>query len=88
MESVTDREILNAYRFLYQEEGIFVEPASAASVAGVMKLAKRGTFHRGGIIACILTGHGLKDPERAIQVIEKPVTIEPTLDALKKSLNL
>jgi len=78
IDSVSDDEILAAYKLLAEKEGVFVEPASAASVAGVLKLAKKGYFE-GAIgkgakikIVCILTGHGLKDPDRAIASVEKP----------------
>lgn len=79
IEAVTDREILEAYRFLADREGIFAEPASAAAVAGVMKRAKRGYFKSGSTLVIILTGHGLKDSERAIQTVAHPKTIPPKL---------
>ncbi|HAM34999.1 MAG TPA: threonine synthase [Elusimicrobia bacterium] len=60
--SVTDAQILAAYRFLAREEGVFCEPASAAGVAGLLKLARQGRGPRGSVV-CVLTGHGLKDPE-------------------------
>ncbi|HHY92917.1 MAG TPA: threonine synthase, partial [Firmicutes bacterium] len=60
--AVTDEEILQAYRFLAREEGIFVEPASAAGVAGVMKQARSGCLEGIKSVVCVLTGHGLKDP--------------------------
>jgi threonine synthase len=90
IESVTDREILKAYRFLAAEEGIFVEPASAASVAGVIKLAlsRRGFFHRGAIVVCVLTGHGLKDPERAVRMIRPPKVVPPKLGVILKEIGL
>jgi threonine synthase len=65
IDMVTDSEILNAYKLLASKDGLFVEPASAASVAGVIKLAQKGYFKsKPGKIVCILTGHGLKDPDR------------------------
>ncbi|MGQ9472441.1 MAG: threonine synthase [Candidatus Caldatribacteriaceae bacterium] len=64
---VTDEEILEAQRMLAEEEGLFVEPASAASVAGVMKMARSGFFSKKDTVVCILTGHGLKDPDIAIK---------------------
>jgi threonine synthase len=64
IDSVTDAEILAAYRFLAQEEGVFCEPASAAPVAGLFKLARRRRAPE-GLTVCILTGHGLKDPATA-----------------------
>ncbi|MFH1797906.1 MAG: threonine synthase [Candidatus Omnitrophota bacterium] len=84
IEKVTDDEILEAYRFLADKVGIFVEPASAASVAGVFKKAKQGYFPKnknGKVknIVCVLTGHGLKDPERAIKCLEHPAVVDATL---------
>ena len=79
IETVTDKEILAAYKALAETEGIFVEPASAASVAGVLKLASQRKLDGLRIIVCTCTGHGLKDPERAVavsNVIEK-VEAEP-----------
>ena len=66
IRSVTDEEIVDAYRRLAQEEGIFCEPASAASVAGLLKAAREGTDLSGQTVACIITGSGLKDPERVM----------------------
>src|SRR4051795_7069641 len=65
IEAVTDQEILDAYRDLARYEGVFCEPASAASVAGIRKLAAEGAIDPGATIVCVLTGHGLKDPEFA-----------------------
>ena len=64
--AVSDAEILDSYRFLASEEGCFVEPASAASVAGLFEAAKEGLVAPDDIVVCTVTGHGLKDPERAI----------------------
>jgi threonine synthase len=64
--AVTDSEILEAYRLLASEEGIFCEPASAASVAGLVARARSGDIARGERVVCVLTGHGLKDPDTAI----------------------
>lgn len=69
IESVTDEEILAAQRLLSEEEGIFVEPASAASVAGVIKKSQAGYFLGKEKVVCVLTGHGLKDPDIAIKEI-------------------
>ena len=65
IDSVTDEEILDAYRALARQEGIFCEPASAASLAGLAKLVREGADLRGKSVVCILTGTGLKDPEAA-----------------------
>ena len=89
IEAVTDEEILNAYKILASKEGVFVEPASAASVAGVLKKAKEGYFkNKKGKIVCILTGHGLKDPDRAISSVNKPKVLPAALDAVIKEIGL
>jgi threonine synthase len=75
IEAVTDRQILDAYRFLSRTEGVFVEPASAASVAGLLQAAAAGTMPKGSRVVCTVTGHGLKDPEWAISGAPKPVTV-------------
>lgn len=72
---VTDQEIVEAYKMIASKEGIFCEPASAASVAGTLKLARAGKIPDGSLIVCILTGHGLKDPDNAIFFGEKPAFI-------------
>ena len=82
IDTVTDGEITEAQITLARTEGVFAEPASAASVAGVMKLAKRGYFNPGANIVCILTGHGLKDPDRAISITEPPKQAAPSLPAI------
>ena len=69
IDSVTDREILDAYRLLATGEGIFCEPASAASVAGIIKLHRKGLDLRDLRVVCIITGSGLKDPELAVRFI-------------------
>lgn len=90
--SVTDRQILDAYCHLGRVEGVFCEPASAASVAGFLKLAKSGYFKknspRGGTAVCILTGHGLKDPDRAVEESVKPIFCEAEMGAVLKVMNL
>ncbi|MDD5746874.1 MAG: threonine synthase [Candidatus Omnitrophica bacterium] len=84
IDMVSDDEILAAYALLAGKEGVFVEPASAASVAGILKLAKQGYFKdiSRAKIVCVVTGHGLKDPDRAIQSIQEPVVIPPTVEAV------
>jgi threonine synthase len=94
IDAVSDDEILAAYKLLASKEGVFVEPASAASVAGILKLAKNGFFterrttnHERRIrIVCVLTGHGLKDPDRAIASVEAPKAVEPKLEAVLKEI--
>ena len=89
IESVTDNEILNAYKLLASREGVFVEPASAASVAGVLKKAKEGYFKNKKFkLVCVLTGHGLKDPDRAIATIEKPKIVPAKISAVLKEIDL
>ena len=88
IDMVSDKEIINAYKLLADKEGVFVEPASAASVAGVIKKAKTGLFKKGSKIVCILTGHGLKDPERAVKSVKKPKTVEAKLSAVIKAMKL
>lgn len=86
---VTDDEILDAYRTIAAKEGIFAEPASAASIAGVYKLHREGYFKGGETVVCVLTGHGLKDPNIAIKSIGgEPLVVQDTeeavLDAIAK----
>jgi len=85
IEAVTDEEILAAWRLLAEEEGLFVEPASAAGVAGILKLAGEGYFAGGGRVVCVLTGHGLKDPDTALKGAgAPPVTVEPEIAAIER----
>jgi threonine synthase len=86
--AVTDEEITKAYRALASKEGIFVEPASAASVAGVAKALERGDIEAGSKVVCILTGHGLKDPDMAIGLIEEPKRLPPEADEVADFLGL
>lgn len=86
IDMVSDEEILTAYRMVAALEGVFCEPASAASIAGVIKLNSRGVFKEGDSIVCTLTGHGLKDPDNAIKVSEQPVTVEAEMGAVLKVL--
>ncbi|HPB68381.1 MAG TPA: threonine synthase, partial [Candidatus Omnitrophota bacterium] len=90
IDLVTDEEILEAYKLMAQGTGVFAEPASAASVAGILKLHERGFFksHKGARIVCTLTGHGLKDPNIAIKNVSQPVTLEPELKAILKEIGL
>ncbi|MGE5552612.1 MAG: threonine synthase [Betaproteobacteria bacterium] len=84
--AVTDEEILAAYTRLAKEAGVFCEPASAASVAGVLKLGREGYFRPGARVVCVLTGHGLKDPDRAVAVAPPLETIPADLPALRTVL--
>lgn len=87
-ESVTDQEILKAQKDLARLEGIGVEPASAASVAGLRKLAAQGTIDRDEIVVCIATGHLLKDPEAVIKASRPPIEVDANFDALYDVLSL
>jgi threonine synthase len=86
--AVTDAEILDAYRTLAGAEGLFVEPASAASVAGLLLAVDQGFVQPGETVVCTLTGHGLKDPERAIAAVEIGAAVEPTATAVAAELGL
>jgi threonine synthase len=91
--AVNDSQILEAYRMLADLEGLFVEPASGASLAGVIKLHKEKYFdrllitdHQSPVVVCILTGHGLKDPDRAMVLAKKPKVLPADLSAIVKEL--
>jgi len=83
---VTDEEIVEAYRMIAGMEGVFCEPASAASVAGVIKMSKQGIFKAGDRVVCTLTGNGLKDVETAMNVSQKPITIKARFEDVVKVL--
>ena len=89
---VTDNQILAAYKLLASKEGVFAEPASCASIAGLLKLKAnryfrvQGARHKVQKIVCILTGHGLKDPDRAIKSVKPPKVVEPSLKAILKEI--
>jgi len=89
IEAVTDTEILEAYQLLASMEGIFCEPASAASLAGVIKKNKTGYFTDGERrVVCTLTGHGLKDPDRAVAMCAQPEVVKPEMGSILKALKL
>jgi threonine synthase len=79
---VSDDVILAAYRFLAAHEGVFCEPASAASVAGILKYG----VGEAGRVACVLTGHGLKDPQTAMEQSGSVVPCEPELAAVERAV--
>lgn len=83
IEAVSDEEILEAYRLVASTEGVFCEPASAASLAGVLKLNKTGYFEPGSTVVCTLTGHGLKDPDTVFRGAKEAVKVEATLEAVR-----
>jgi threonine synthase len=84
IDSVTDDEILAAYRLLATHESVFCEPASAASVAGLLKAG----VDPGSTVVCALTGNGLKDPDRAISQIEVPTAVDATMGEILKELGV
>lgn len=95
IDMVTDDEIRSAYAMLASTEGVFAEPASCASIAGLLKVVKAGYFDDKEPctgdrlrIVCILTGHGLKDPDSAIKSAEQPVTIEATESSVLGAMGL
>ncbi len=86
--AVTDMEIVDAYRLLASAEGCFVEPASAAAVAGLLKAAGEGLIRADETVVCTLTGHGLKDPERAMDEVEVGRAVDATPEAVSAELGL
>jgi len=88
IQAVTDRQILSAYRLLAQKEGVFVEPASAASVAGLLQAFAAGLISPGERVVCTVTGNGLKDPDWAIAGAPKPVTVANSAEAAATALGL
>jgi threonine synthase len=88
IDAVTDRKILAAYRILARREGVFVEPSSAASVAGLLQARAAGQIAAGELVVCTVTGNGLKDPDWAISGAAQPETIPPTADAAATALGL
>ncbi|MDR0797299.1 MAG: threonine synthase, partial [Nitrososphaerota archaeon] len=87
-ETVTDEEILDAQKLLAQIEGIFVEPASASSIAGLKKLVHNGVINKNERVVCVTTGHGLKDPDIAVKMGEKPVEVEAEMSAIENALGI
>ena len=88
IDSVTDDEILEAYSMLAKEEGIFAEPASAASLAGIIKTYKAGKLKKGDIVVSVLTGNGLKDPDNAIKISNSPIKVENNIEEIRKVIGL
>ncbi len=88
IEKVTDEEITEAQLLLALTEGVFCEPASAASVAGVIKKAKAGFFKEKCEVVCILTGHGLKDPKRATEICPPFIELPADTDAVAREMKL
>jgi len=93
IDTVTDDEIVEAYKLVAACEGVFCEPASAASIAGLIKYTKKSYFEnmpsKNNIKAvCILTGHGLKDPDRAIACAKKPQAVKAEIKEILKAIGL
>ncbi|ALV20700.1 threonine synthase [Carnobacterium antarcticum] len=92
IESVTDDEIIEAYKKIAAMDGVFIEPGSAASLAGVIKNVKSGAIQQGETVVCIFTGNGLKDPDTAMSVTEIPIAkmddLEDMRDHLRKGAAL
>ena len=89
IDSVTDEEILEAYRMLAKYEGVFAEPSSTAAIAGVIKKAKEGYFGpEKASIVCTLTGHGLKDPDSVTNYVTPPVTVDNVCESIVKEAGL
>ncbi|HEX7515312.1 MAG TPA: threonine synthase [archaeon] len=86
-ESVTDEEILKAQKDLARLEGIGVEPASAASLAGLRKLIAQGTIDRDEVVVCVTTGHLLKDPESIMKACSPPIEVDANFDALYSAIS-
>jgi len=86
IDMVDDEDILNAYKKIASSEGYFCEPASAASVAGLIKAVEEGKAEKGSTAVCVLTGHGLKDPDTAIKVTGNIVKTKATLEAVEKAI--
>jgi threonine synthase len=83
IRAVTDDEIIDAYQYLARSESIFCEPASAASVAGILKFG----VPKGSTVVCVLTGNGLKDPDTAVSTSQSPTLIDATIKALLSELS-
>jgi len=87
-ETVTDDEILAAQKLLARVEGMFVEPASASSIAGLIKLVNIGIIQKDERVVCVTTGHGLKDPDTAVKMSEKPIEVDAEMAAIENALGL
>jgi threonine synthase len=87
IRAVSDEQILVAHRELARE-GLFVEPASAASVAGLGNLVATGRVEKGSTVVCVLTGHGLKDPQAALDSVAPPPVVEPDPELIAETLEL
>jgi threonine synthase len=89
IRSVTDEEILHAYKLLARTEGVMVEPACAAPLAGLIKAIRAGEIPDGSLVTATMTGHGLKDPDTAIRVAGfEPILVKATMQAVMAAVGL
>jgi threonine synthase len=92
IEKVSDAQILEAYELLARIEGVFCEPASAAAVAGLIQVCRRGYFNgvdeRSDTVVCTLTGHGLKDPATAMAAATEPVAVDANMASVRAAIGL
>jgi threonine synthase len=88
IDMVSDEEILDAYALLAQVEGVFCEPASAAAVAGLAKWTKAKGFSPSDRVVCVLTGHGLKDPDTAVKRSPKPASVEAEMGEVLRTMGI
>lgn len=86
-ETVTDNEILGAQKMLARYEGLFVEPASASSIAGLKKMLENGEIGKDEVVVCVATGHGLKDPDMVVKMFEKPYEADAELSSIERLLS-
>ena len=88
IDMVSDNEIIDAYRLLASTEGVFCELASASSVAGLIKYCRSNRLPKDAVVVCVLTGHGLKEPDAAIRLSQQPVTVKADPEAVLKLLSV
>jgi len=88
IDMVSDAEILEAYKLLAAKEGVFVEPASAAGIAGLRRYVPKGFFPPGSTVVVTLTGHGLKDPDTAMSNVPSPTTCDASADEILKAIGI
>ena len=86
IDAVTDEEILNAYRKIAAQDGVFIEPGSAASLAGVIQHVKAGKIKPGETVVAVFTGNGLKDPDTAIKATEVTINKMSDLEEMRQHL--
>jgi threonine synthase len=87
IEAVNDKEIIESQKILAKMEGLFIEPASAASIAGLKKLTESGEIDKNEKIICVATGHGLKDPNIVKNIVDRPMTSSKNLDDILQAIS-